>query len=414
MKDTIQKTLLLILINLISFLAFAQFNNAFIVKITGSNYSDETIIRLLNDATESFDSNYDSWKLFNPNPNVPSIYTQVASGQELSINSLPEFTEDKSIIIFTNIPVSGVYTITVEQIFELTNNYKVSLTDLSSSTHYRILGDTSLSFTFNTQQNSPSFQFNISTLATTATTKETCFNSNDGTLLINNAGNSDWVSEIYDLNNNLIASNNANSNISNFNNLSSGNYIAKISSKGIIDEIIFTIDSALNLTADFSLNNDTVYLNEGAEINITNSSLNASNYSWDFGDGGTTSNANPNYIYSSVGDYQVKLSSYNSNCVSQNTKSVTVLLSSEIITSIKQNNQEEMSISYYANYNYQIETNDIQNKRILVYDVKGAIVIDKQFTDKNYMLSLSNNTSGIYIINVTNEKNQTFKQKIFR
>jgi hypothetical protein len=414
MKYLYKKISIIILINLITITAIAQNNNAFRFKIMGNNYTDETVIRLVNGATTSFDGNYDAWKLFSPNPNVPSIYTQISAGQELSINSLPEFSEDVSITIYTNIPANGVYTLNIEEVFALTPNYKISLTDLSATTHYRILGDTALVFTFNTQQNSPSFTFNISTPIVTNTTNETCFNMNNGAILVNNAGNTDWNTLIEDVNANIIVNNSSNSSINNYGNLLPGIYTAKISSKGIIDDFNFTIDSAVNLTADFNLNKDTVYISEGGDVTILNNSQNAQNYTWNFGDGGSSFDINPIYVYSSLGNFDITLSASNTNCVSERVKQITVLQFPSIITSINSIYSEKPQVINLGNGNYRIVSNNLSKKQLLLYDINGRIVYEKLFFDKNFNLSLANNSAGIYILKVFTKKGKVFQEKIYR
>lgn len=63
-----------------------------------------------------------------------------------------------------------------------------------------------------------------------------------------------------------------------------------------------TIDICLDtLAADFSLNKS------GSSVVFTNQSSNAATYYWDFGDGNTSTLANPNYTYASLGIYTVCL-----------------------------------------------------------------------------------------------------------
>jgi len=358
----LSKTIVTTFILLFSSLAiFSQNNNAFRFKITGNNYSDETIIRLLNGATQNFDGSYDAWKLFSPNPNVPSIYTQISPGQELSINSLPEFAEDTSITIYTNIPANGTYTINIEEIFALTSNYKISLTHISSNTHFRLIGDTSIVFNFNTQQNSPSFTFNISTAIASSVINETCFAMNDGEIIIDNAGNSDWDIMLVDSNNNIVINNTLNTSTSNINNLAPGNYSALISSKGIVEQVNFTITAAANLQAIFNLNQDTIYLSNGGLINLTNTSLNAQNYNWNFDDGGTSSSTNPSHTYTSTGDFDITLTASTQNCVSSISKQLTVLLSPTVITSINNISNLDLKLSNLGSGNYKITSVDYAN-----------------------------------------------------
>ncbi len=414
MKNVYKKFGGLILVNLMAMTTVAQYNNAFRFKITGNGYSDETIIRLVNGATQNFDGNYDAWKLFSPNSNVPSIYTQVTVGQELSINSLPEFTEDQSITIYTNIPVNGTYIIDIEEIYVLTSNYKISLTDISSTTHYRILGDTSLVFTFNTQQNSPSFTFNISTPIVSSVADETCFAMNDGSIMVSNAGNTNWDIQILDAGNNTIVNSNSNLSLNNYINLLPGNYTAQVSSKGIADNFSFTVNPATHLIADFNLNKDTVYISEGGDVNIFNNSQNAQNYTWDFGDGGTSSDSNPYYIYSSIGNYDITLSATNTNCISYNVKQITVLQTPSVITSVNNMDTEKVKLINRGNGKYLLTSTDFSNKQIVVYDVKGSLIYKGISSEKDYHLSLTNHSSGIYILNVIPENGIPLQEKLYR
>ena len=410
----LKATILFTIINLICISAFSQYNNALRIKITGNGYSDETIIRLVNGASQNFDGNYDAWKMFSPNPNVPSIYTAINTGQALSINSLPEFTKDTSITIYTNIPANGNYVINIEEVYAFTSNYKMSLSDITSNTDFLLLGDTSLSFSFNTQQNSPSFTFNISTPLVLTTIDESCVDMDDGSTTILNEGNADWNIQVYDESNNLVLDSISNSSVTNYDNLSPGIYNAIVTSKGIIDNASFIVAPAVNLTSNFNTNKDTIYLNEGGDIDIVNTSINAQNYSWDLGDGGSTNSMNPNYIYSTVGEYQISLTSLNDNCEAISSQQITVLQSKDLTTSIEKFNTNDVKINNYGNGNYQINTTDNQTKKIVIYDTKGSIIYNNTFTNNSYNFSLSNNASGIYIINVTSDDNQMIQKKLYR
>lgn len=50
------------------------------------------------------------------------------------------------------------------------------------------------------------------------------------------------------------------------------------------------------------------YVADGRDVTFTSTSTNAKTYSWDFGDGGTSTEANPAHTYASYGKYTVKLS----------------------------------------------------------------------------------------------------------
>jgi PKD repeat protein len=412
MRNLYKKSITLILINLITLSGFSQLNNAFKFKITGNGYSDETIIRLLNGASVNYDGNYDAWKFFSLFSAVPSLYTQISAGQELSVNALPEFSKDTSITIYTNIPASGSYSLNIEELFPLTSNYKVSLTDVSSNTHYRILGDTSFIFTFNIQQNSPTFTFNISTLTTSTVVDETCFGMNDGELIINNPGSTNWDISILDSNNNTILNSTSNASLNNFNNLTPGHYSAKVSSKGIIDNINFSISSAPNLIADFSIDKDTAYLSNGGIVNLSNNSQYAKDYTWDFDDGVTSSNTSPSHTYTATGTYDITLLAQNTNCTTQTTKQIIVLPSSSLSTSIDNIAQNTLKVINQGEGNFKLLTSENSYKKVEIYNISGAVILEDVFSNKDYRFSLANNASGIYIIKITGEDGYNFQEKL--
>ena len=405
--------LLIILFLLISINGFGN-NNAFRFKISGNNYTDETIIRMFNGATENFDGSYDAWKLFSSNTNVPSIYTQIAPGQELSINALPEYSIDKSVTIYTNIPASGTYTLLIEEIFPLTSNYKVSLTDISSNTHYTILGDTSIIFTLNQQQEVATFTFNISTALSVISTDELCFNSGDGTIDLIKHGNSNWDYEILDLSNNILHFGTATTDSIHINNITAQIYLVRSFNKGIIDETNITINTPAPIIANFDLANDTVYLSEGGTVNITNQSQNAVTYSWDFGDGGNSTAIHPNYTYTTVGNYTIVLNSSNNNCTEQSSKNITVLASPNVATAVESIEKNQFSLQNFGNGNYQVTSPSQFLTTVVVYDITGKIVVTESNQQLTYNFSLENQPNGIYIVQILFEDGNMLTEKLWR
>jgi len=57
------------------------------LKITANGYSDETVLRVYENATDKFDDNYDAYKLFSMKNGVPQIYSLDANHTEYSINT---------------------------------------------------------------------------------------------------------------------------------------------------------------------------------------------------------------------------------------------------------------------------------------------------------------------------------------
>jgi PKD repeat protein len=420
MKKATKQITALVLLSLITISGFAQYNNAFRFRINGNGFSDETILRLVNDASQEFDGSYDAWKFFSPNPNVPSIYTQIEEGQELSINSLPEFDEDVSITLYTNIPVSGTYTLDIEEVFALSPNYKVSISDVQSNTDFLFLGDTALSFTFDVQQNSPTFTFNISSDAIISSEDESCLSMKNGALNVNNKGNNDWTIAIKDEDDVTIVNEISSTPVYNFDNLAAGDYTAIVSSKGIVDSYTFTINpGSVAVSADFDMSNDTLYIDEGAELFLTNNAQNAVSNSWSFGDGNMSTQVNPIHNYSSAGTFDVTLSASNDNCTTEETKQVVVyltqtLIGNDLATSVNENKASQLSLNSLGNGTFEVTTSNFETKQVRIFDLKGSLVLEDAFSDNNYSFSLANNPKGIYIANIVSENGHVLQDKIIR
>lgn len=127
-----------------------------ILRLTAAsgNYSDETIIRLNDEATDEFDSNWDAYKLPNTG-NSPNISTYLLN-TNYSINSISNSTLDKTIPIKLIAAISGTYSLTAEitgfegsKLFELEDKLLNVTQDLSSNPVYTfnlVTGDTTTRF----------------------------------------------------------------------------------------------------------------------------------------------------------------------------------------------------------------------------------------------------------------------------
>ena len=86
------------------------------------------------------------------------------------------------------------------------------------------------------------------------------------------------------------------------------------------------IAESLEITAQFSLSADTIYLNNGGNIDFTNLSLNASSYNWDFGNFNYSSGISPSHQYTQAGIYTVTLNAYqNANCFDSQNYNIVVI-----------------------------------------------------------------------------------------
>lgn len=215
----------------------AQYSNALRLKISGYGYSDETIVRFVEGATPDFDGAFDAWKLMSSNSMAPSIYTKIPSNENLSINSLPMYNTDTNIEVHTKVAYSGLFTITIEEVYAFDNDFVLSITDVGNNETYSFTGGTT-SFDVVLQPNTTtaSFKFNVSRTMSTSIKNEV--SKNDFKILTKANGNFDLQFDnnsernimVYDITGKTILQETINSNLFNLNleNKSSGLYIVAI------------------------------------------------------------------------------------------------------------------------------------------------------------------------------------------
>jgi len=132
------------------------------------------------------------------------------------------------------------------------------------------------------------------------------------------------------------------------------------------------------------------------EATFTNSSTNATTYSWDFGDAsGTSTDENPVYVYAENGTYEVVLTASNGYCVDSE-------VSEEfLIDVIGIKDLKELGINIYPNPTnglFNVET-EIEALDMTIVDITGKIVLRKQLSNTVNQIDITNNAKGSYIIN---------------
>jgi spore germination protein YaaH/PKD repeat protein len=147
-----------------------------------------------------------------------------------------------------------------------------------------------------------------------------------------------------------------------------------------------------------TLSNDTVYL-PNAIVSFTNSSTNAISYTWEFGDGNTSTDENPWNNYAAAGEYDVMLIASNPGCSNDTTYyTVTVL-----------DNNVGLSSNHFGNVRvYPNPFNDHllisglshlgDNLSIQLFDMTGRRVFSQEFGSSETITieRLSQLSAGLY------------------
>jgi hypothetical protein len=121
-----------------------------------NEYSDEAVIRFLDEATTEFDSQYDAFKLQGV-VEAPQMST-VSEGIEFAINSLPVPGEEATIPVKFTVGIDGIYTIETIEIANLEDMY-IYLQDLQEDVIVDLNEQSAYSF-FSTVGDDPA-RFNV-------------------------------------------------------------------------------------------------------------------------------------------------------------------------------------------------------------------------------------------------------------
>lgn len=90
-----------------------------------------------------------------------------------------------------------------------------------------------------------------------------------------------------------------------------------------VDQVTEEVVVFILPTADFIFSSDNDF-KEQSEISFENKSLNSESYSWKFGDGGTSTEANPTHVYDLAGTYTVELTAKNAKGSDITTTEITI------------------------------------------------------------------------------------------
>jgi PKD repeat protein len=375
---------------------------------TSSNALDETVIYYQSGATVGFDSNYDAYKLQGPNP-APMI-AQEYGGNLMQINGVEPVTQSFSILLLAKTNSTDDFTISASDFNFLPKGTCVTLTDLFTGSLVNILsGD--YNFTLEDSTTVPRFilDINFSTLpVTTQEAQPDCGHSNGGKFIIQgttqNACSYSWKKN----SGVVIKSSGARIGGDTLQGLASGTYLVEvidyIGCKAVTNN--FTIDPVVIPQADFNCAT-LLYNNLGDVLLTTNTSQNASEYSWDFGDSSANEiSVSAAHTFAATGQFKVQLVATSSTfCTDTAYKIVTV---SELTTGT--NNVEpinDLSWSSLGDNKFLLRTEKEETLNIQLYDERGRLLTDEQRNGKIMEFDFGTLSSGFYILNCSGKNSRS-------
>lgn len=131
---------------------------------------------------------------------------------------------------------------------------------------------------------------------------------------------------------------------------------------------------------------------DGLVVSFTNTSQNAINYNWTFGDGNTSMDENPVHEYAVPGNYEVTLNAQNIYCG--------VALSQEILLVTATQDPEQATIQIFPNpvaEKLYIQQNPPSDLKITISNIAGQVFLQSKVPEINY-IDVSRFPKGIYFL----------------
>jgi hypothetical protein len=153
------------------------------------------------------------------------------------------------------------------------------------------------------------------------------------------------------------------------------------------------------------------YVNTGnLEVTFTNTSSNAINYSWNFGDGNFSTAINPTHTYASSGTYTVELVVSKCGVLTADTLIQNITINPIGINNIINNLS---SVSIYPNPANNFITLQASTKLIgstySIYDSNGKAVLIGNITETHTRIDVSKLAKGLYVIKLGNATHEQIK-----
>ena len=107
-------------------------NNLLKLRVEKGDYNDEAVVLFYPNASQIFDNDFDAYKMFSGNADIPELYTSTQLGEQLAVNTLPDISNNVTIPLGFKTEQDGNYTINaVENTFD--ENTSVLLEDLEQN-----------------------------------------------------------------------------------------------------------------------------------------------------------------------------------------------------------------------------------------------------------------------------------------
>lgn len=384
------------------------FDSRLILEVSGNGYNDRTIVAFGADFTHSYDREFDGKKMQSKG-GVMTLYTTTNSNYpRQATNALPNDRSVKVVPVGFAAGTNGTFTFNATDLGTFPVGTLIFLEDLKTGTFTNLMRNPS--YTFLGDQNDAEARFLLHFIPGIewSVAAATCL-GNDGELVLDlgasqmNGTIITWDTyEIVDENGDaLISGTNGNGTID-LTALAPGTYTVHLEHDGYTVTQDITVAGVPLVDAQATVSDASVL--EGEIISFNNQSNGATSYTWDFGDGNTSTDANPAYSYNAEGIYTVTLTATNGSCTDVFTQTISVskLQGPTNINELENNNGIQV---FGFERTVTVRFNNWKDKQVSldVFDLTGRKVIDTRTlntTQSQYQIVIIDVVTGYYFVRV--------------
>lgn len=202
--------------------------NLLSITLTGSMGADQSIVRFDPMATDSFDVNYDAYKLASMDTTMPYLSSVLDSVSDLAINTLPSLNANVTVPLHVTVGVNGNYSFRRDSITDLPHSTCVILEDLLTGTITQLTQNATYNCYIADTTSAVRFLLHFGPSLTVGDIASSCGNSSDGKAYAQGTGSGPWDYTWKDLSGNVIANHPAVMGTDTVPGLAPGDYIVEV------------------------------------------------------------------------------------------------------------------------------------------------------------------------------------------
>ena len=392
------------------------------LEAAGQSMQNETVLYFDSSGTFSYNDQYDAPSL-GVSPGYLNIITRLDS-IDFQIKCLPLLTQNMSIPVKVITGTGGSYQIYANNIQSLSSGACIMLHDNLTNSDYDLRQGAYTCYVSDTESIARFIlNISISTLSVSGSSlNPTCSSSGNGYIIARGVtGTTPWNYYWKDSLNNIIKTSLLKTTSDTLFDLNTGVYSVDINTNGTCSNgtLTFTLQSTLTPVALFTIESDTVSMNDNIEgLHFTNKSANSGSYLWDFGDGGGANDTNATYNYTSLGTYTVALTAFGSVCPDTSIYLKQITITDETTAIEKTTTATNHMIinrdanNYYVQFNYNTKVNAVISSSNLLGEKLNADIKVEGVTNEKIYINTLNNDNQVLIISAVSTGGEEVHRKI--